>query len=117
MSSHSAGLEFMMRHRREVASTYMDLLRSLGGTLGEKEKQLIMIAIHTINRTPEALNIHITRAHGAGASVDEMIDAAILTLPVAGLMAVSQAIAHILKTTQVTPEGDKEEKDRPESGA
>lgn len=115
MPSNSAGLEFMMRHRSEVASNYMDLLRSLGGTLGEKEKQLIMIAIHTINRTPEALTIHISRAKGAGASVDEMIDAAILTLPVAGLMAVSQSISHILQTMKQEEDRNLKNETRSES--
>ncbi len=99
MSAHNQGLEFMMRHRSEVASTYMDLLRSLGGSLGEREKQLILIAIHTMNKSPEAMSIHIDRARSAGVTPDEMIDAAILTLPIAGLKAVSLAISQILQAT------------------
>jgi 4-carboxymuconolactone decarboxylase len=89
------GIAMMQEHRPAAVEAYMHLLGTLGGSLDERTRELVLIALQTTQSSPRALRRHVPAALRAGASPDEVIDAIGLALPVAGLTRVSEALAAV----------------------
>jgi AhpD family alkylhydroperoxidase len=67
----------------------------LGQSLPPVTKQLILVALATVQESPSTLRRHVTRALAAGAHSDQIIDAVTLALPLAGLARVSRALRSV----------------------
>lgn len=89
------GLKLLEGVRPEVVRAHQDLMRVLGQSLPPATKQLILVALATVQESPSALRRHVTRALAAGVHADQIIDAVILALPVAGLARVSRALRSV----------------------
>jgi len=91
------GLTFLMENRKEVVKNYQKMVLSLGKSLDDKTRQLIMLAIQVNSPSPEAIKIIIPKALKAGATRDEIIDTIILTIPIVGLSTVLKMLPFVLK--------------------
>lgn len=91
------GLTFLMENRKEVVKNYQKMVSSLGKSLDEKTRQLIMLAIQVNSPSPDAIKIIIPKALKAGATRDEIIDTIILTIPIVGLSTVLKMLPFVLK--------------------
>ncbi len=88
-----SGLALLSGRRPHVLHGYLDLLPLLGESLDGRTKELIRIALHVQSRYRPGLRGSVPRALAEGASVDEIVDAVILSLPEAGLGRVADALA------------------------
>jgi alkylhydroperoxidase/carboxymuconolactone decarboxylase family protein YurZ len=89
------GLKLLEGARPEVLRAHRGLMRVLGQSLPPVTKQLILVALATVQESPSALRRHVTRALAAGAHSDQIIDAVTLALPLAGLARVSRALRSV----------------------
>lgn len=89
------GLKLLEGARPEVVRAHRGLMRVLGQSLPPVTKQLILVALATVQESPSTLRRHVTRALAAGAHSDQIIDAVTLALPVAGLARVSRALRSV----------------------
>jgi alkylhydroperoxidase/carboxymuconolactone decarboxylase family protein YurZ len=89
------GLAILSRRRGEVTQAYLALLGQLGRSLEPKTKQLVLLALQTTQGSTRALRRHVPRALAAGATVDEVVDAVTMALPIAGLTRVTEALAAV----------------------
>lgn len=89
------GLKLLEGARPEVLRAHRGLMRVLGQSLPPVTKQLILVALATVQESPSTLRRHVTRALAAGAHADQIIDAVTLALPVAGLARVSRALRSV----------------------
>lgn len=89
------GLKLLEGARPEVLRAHRRLMRVLGQSLPPVTKQLILVAMATVQESPSTLRRHVTRALAAGAHADQIIDAVTLALPVAGLARVSRALRSV----------------------
>ena len=89
------GLKLLEGARPEVVRAHQGLMRVLGQSLPPATRQLILVALATVQESPSTLRRHVTRALAAGAHADQIIDAVILALPVAGLARVSGALRSV----------------------
>jgi alkylhydroperoxidase/carboxymuconolactone decarboxylase family protein YurZ len=99
------GLAVLAGRRGDVVQTYLKLLGQLGSALEPKTKQLILLTLQTTQGSTRALRRHVPRAVAAGATVEEVVDAISLALPVAGLTRVTEAfgaVADLLETAEET---------------
>jgi alkylhydroperoxidase/carboxymuconolactone decarboxylase family protein YurZ len=97
------GLALLQSERPEVMKAYLRLLGSLGESLEPKVKQLVLIALQVTQGSSRALRRHVPRALEAGASRQEVLDAIVLALPVAGLTRTTEALASVADL--LTPSG------------
>ena len=89
------GLKLLEGARPEVVRAHRGLMRVLGQSLPPVTKQLILVALATVQESPSSLRRHVTRAMAAGAHADQIIDAVTLALPMAGLARVSRALRSV----------------------
>lgn len=89
------GLAVLQRHRPDAVAGYMQVLGALGGALDPKVKQLVLIALQVTQGSDRALSRHVPRAIELGASPDEILDAILLALPVAGLTRTTEAVGSV----------------------
>ncbi len=89
------GLKLLEGARPEVVRAHQGLMRVLGQSLPPATKQLILVALATVQDSPSALRRHVTRALASGAHPDQIIDAVTLALPLTGLARVSQALRSV----------------------
>ncbi len=89
------GLKLLEGARPEVLRAHRGLMRVLGQSLPPVTKQLILVALATVQESPSTLRRHVTRALAAGAHSDQIIDAVTLALPLAGLARVSRALRSV----------------------
>jgi alkylhydroperoxidase/carboxymuconolactone decarboxylase family protein YurZ len=89
------GLKLLEGARPEVLRAHRGLMRVLGQSLPPVTKQLILVALATVQESPSTLRRHVTRALAAGAHSDQIIDAVTLALPLAGLSRVSRALRSV----------------------
>lgn len=71
----------------EAGKAYLELFKSVmkGPALDARTKQLILIAVMTAQNYPPGVNAHVPHAVKAGASKEEIVEAVLTTLPVAGI--------------------------------
>ncbi|HHT18299.1 MAG: carboxymuconolactone decarboxylase family protein [Euryarchaeota archaeon] len=78
----------------ELAGCFNDLVeaqRSLKG-MDAKTKQLAVIAIHTANRNPMGVKLHVQMAKNQGATRDEILGAVMINLHLSGLSNVLECL-------------------------
>jgi AhpD family alkylhydroperoxidase len=78
----------------ELARCFNDLVeaqRSLKG-MDAKTKQLAVIAIHTANRNPMGVKLHVQMAKNQGATRDEILGAVMINLHLSGLSNVLECL-------------------------
>lgn len=98
------GLAILQEKRLEVLDSYLHLLGGLGRSLDPKVRQLLLLALQVSQGSERGLRHHVPRALAAGATVDEVIDAIALTLPVVGLTRVSEALAQVEDLLEPAPD-------------
>jgi 4-carboxymuconolactone decarboxylase len=94
-TQNADGLAVLGARRQEVTGAYLALLGTLGKSLDPKTKQLVLLALQVMQRSPRALRRHVPRALEAGATADEILDAMSLALPTAGLGRTTEAIGAV----------------------
>ena len=94
-SERNEGFKLLEGARPEVVRAHRGLMRVLGQSLPPVTKQLILVALATVQESPSSLRRHVTRALAAGAHADQIIDAVTLALPMAGLARVSRALRSV----------------------
>ncbi len=87
-------LELFQKEAPEVAQAFNGLIQSIVASKGldEKTKQLIYIALKTVEGDSLALQYHIPAAKELGATKAEVIDAILVSLTVCGIKGVANAI-------------------------
>jgi alkylhydroperoxidase/carboxymuconolactone decarboxylase family protein YurZ len=98
------GLAVLAGRRGDVVETYLKLLGQLGSALEPKTKQLILLTLQTTQGSARALRRHVPRAMAAGATVEEVVDAISLALPVAGLTRVTEALGAVADLLEAAEE-------------
>lgn len=83
-------MELFRREAPEVAEAFSGLITSLVERKGldDRTRQLIYIAMKAAAGDERAVRMHIPMAKAAGATKDEVVDAILMTLTVAGVRGV-----------------------------
>lgn len=97
MSEEKSPVQMIMEARPEMMKNYLTYLDSLGKSLDDKTRQLIVLAVQTASRSQGGVRAHIPKARKAGATNEEMLDAMLIAMPTIGLGAILQIIPLILK--------------------
>jgi len=85
----------------EVGAAYMDLFKSVmkAPALDKKTKQLILIAVMAVQGYRPGVEAHVPQAVKAGATREEIVEALVLTIPVAGINGVLDTLTAVLDGT------------------
>ena len=83
-------VEVFQKEALGVAAAFNGLIQSLvaSGGFDAKTKQLISIAMKASTGHPMAVRVHVPMAKAAGATKEEVVDAILMTLTVAGIRGV-----------------------------
>jgi len=97
----SREFEIFLERCPEAGKAYMELFKSVlkSPALDKKTKQLILIAVMAAQNYTPGVAAHVPQAIKAGASVDEITEAVLLTLPVAGINGVLESLPVLLDET------------------
>lgn len=92
-------IEIFQKEAPEVAKAFDGLIQAIRTSKGldEKTKQLIYIAIKSALGDPMAVKFHVPMAKKLGAKREEIIDAIVMTLTVAGIKPVVSILPEALK--------------------
>jgi len=82
----------------ETGKAYTDLFGSImkRPALDEKTRQLILIGVMTAQNYPPGVRAHAEQALSAGATREEIIEAVLTPLPVAGINGVIECLPVVL---------------------
>ena len=99
MSDINNPMEIFQKEAPEVAKAFNDLIQSIVASKGldEKTKQLIYIALKTLLNDPVAVKFHVPMAKKLGARREEVVDAILMTLTVAGIKPVATMLPDALE--------------------
>ncbi len=88
-----------MKEAPEVASAFNNLIMAVAGSPGldQKTKQLIYIAMKASTGDAAAVRAHVPMAKQAGATRQEVIDAVLMTLTVAGIRGVVTCLPEVVQ--------------------
>lgn len=92
-------MEIFQKEAPEVAKAFDGLIQSIVASKGldQKTKQLIYIAMKAALGDPVAVKFHVPMAKKLGARREEVIDAILMTLTVAGIQPVVSMLPGALK--------------------
>lgn len=92
-------MELFRSEAPEVAQAFDGLIQSLVARKGidQKTKQLIYIAMKAAMGDDMAVKAHIPMAKAAGATREEVVDAVLMTLTVAGIRGVVHCLPDVVK--------------------
>lgn len=92
-------MEVLKREAPEVAEAFNGLINALVATQGldQKTKQLIYIAMKASTGDQMAVKAHVPMAKAAGATKEEVVDAILMTLTVAGVRGVVTCLPDAVK--------------------
>ncbi len=92
-------IEIFQKEAPEVAAAFDGLIQAIVASKGldEKTKQLIYIAMKSALGDPMAVRFHVPMAKKLGAKREEVIDAILMTLTVAGIKPVVSILPEALK--------------------
>lgn len=96
----SSEFERFLGSSPEVGKAYLDLFKSVMKTpaLDKKTKQLILIAVMAAQNYRPGVAAHVPQAIKAGATREEVLEAVLLTIPVAGINGAVECIGEALGT-------------------
>jgi len=85
----------------EIGGAYLELFKSVmkAPSLDKKTKQLILIGIMAAQNYRPGVEAHVPQALKAGATREEIVEAVMLSLPVAGINGVLESLPVILGET------------------
>ncbi len=91
-------MEVFQKEAPEVAAAFSGLIQSLVARdgLDQKTKQLIYIAMKASTGDIAAVKAHVPMAKAAGATKEEVVDAILLTLTVAGIRGVVSCLPEVV---------------------
>jgi AhpD family alkylhydroperoxidase len=100
----SKEFDIFLKSCPEAGKAYLELFKSVmkGPALPAKTKQLILIGVMTAQNYPPGVRAHVPQAIKAGATREEIIEAILTTLPVAGINGVLECLPAAAELT-----GDK----------
>jgi len=83
----------------EAGKAYIELFKSVikSPALDARTKQLILIAVMTAQNYPQGVDAHVGQAVKAGAGRDEIVEAVLTTLPVAGINGVLECLPVVMR--------------------
>ncbi len=92
-------MEIFQKEAPDVAKAFDSLIQSIRDSKGldEKTKQLIYIAMKAALGDPVAVKFHVPMAKKLGAKREEVVDAIIMTITVAGIKPVVSMLPEALK--------------------
>ena len=88
----SKRLNYLAKARPEAATAYLTFLKESGKYLDDKTRFLISVVTKVVAGTAPGLKQYVPHAMRCGASPNEIIDAVLMALPVAGLPKVLDAL-------------------------
>jgi len=99
MSDIQNPMEIFQKEAPEVAKAFDGLIQSIVASKGldEKTKQLIYIVLKTLLNDPVAVKFHVPMAKKLGAKREEIVDAILMTLTVAGIKPVVTMLPEALE--------------------
>lgn len=91
-------MEVFQKEAPEVAAAFSGLIQSLVARdgLDQKTNQLIYIAMKASTGDIAAVKAHVPMAKAAGATKEEVVDAILLTLTVAGIRGVVSCLPEVV---------------------
>jgi len=97
----SKEFEIFLKSCPDAGGAYLDLFKTVMKTpaLTAKTKQLILIGAMTAQNYPSGVRAHVPQAVKAGATRDEIIEAVLTTLPVAGINGVLECLPAVIELT------------------
>lgn len=98
-------MEVFRQEAPDVAAAFDGLIKSLVASKGldEKTKQLIYIAMKAAQGDETAVRFHVPMARKLGATREEVVDAILLTLTVAGIRGVASCLPGAVKQFDEQP--------------
>ncbi len=92
-------MQVLIKERPEVFNAFINLTKAIkeNDIFSPKQRELIVIAAVTTNRSAFGVTMHTERAVAAGASKDEVLQAIICCLPVVGIASVNHALEAAIK--------------------
>lgn len=92
----------------DVGKAYMELFKSVmrSPALDKKTRQLILIGVMTAQNYPDGVRAHVPQAVRAGATREEIIEAVISTIPVAGINGVLGCLPVVIELAGYKPESE-----------
>jgi AhpD family alkylhydroperoxidase len=92
-------MELLGKEAPEVAGAFGGLIRSLEARKGldPKAKQLVYIALQAAAGEAGAVRAHLPMARRAGATREEVVDAILVTLPVAGIRGIVTCLPDVVR--------------------
>jgi AhpD family alkylhydroperoxidase len=86
----------------DAGKAYLKLFKSVTDAprLSPKTKQLILIAVMTAQNYPEGVRAHVPQAIEAGATREEIAEAMLTTLPVAGINGLLQCLPEAVEIAE-----------------
>jgi len=99
MSDIQNPMEIFQKEAPEVAKAFDGLIQSIVNSKGidEKTKQLIYIAMKAALNDPVAIKFHVPMAKKLGATREEVVDAILMTITVAGIKPVVSMLPEALE--------------------
>ncbi len=95
----SSPIEIFQKEAPEVAAAFNGLIRAIAASKGlsPKTKHLVYIALKAATGDAVAVKLHVAMAKDLGASREEVVDAILMTLTVAGLKGVVTCLPEALR--------------------
>lgn len=92
-------MEIFQKEAPEVAKAFDGLIQSIRDSKGldEKTKQFIYIAMKSALNDPTAVKFHVMMAKNLGAKREEIVDAILMTITVAGIQPVVSILPEALE--------------------
>jgi len=94
----SKEFQLFLKSCPEVGKAYLDLFKAVMDrpALDTKTRQLILIAVMAAQNYPQGVKAHIPQAMAAGASRDEIAEAVLSVIPVAGINGVIECLPLVI---------------------
>jgi AhpD family alkylhydroperoxidase len=98
----SKEFDMFLENCPEAGKAYMELFKSVlkAPALDKKTKQLILIAVMAAQNYRPGVEAHVPQAVKAGATREEIVEAVLLTLPVAGINGLLESLPVIIDGTK-----------------
>jgi AhpD family alkylhydroperoxidase len=99
--------ELFLNSCPDVGKAYLELFKSVmkSPALDKKTRQLLLIGVMTAQNYPDGVRAHVPQALRAGATREEILDAVVSTIPVAGINGVLGCLPVAVELTGGKPGG------------